>query len=76
VQEFTSFALGPMINGTRYLDAGNSFLNNLVVLLALGLVVLVSAFTHRMIEVRFQRIGKSMILKRVKTAEATQPVNL
>ncbi|MET3459186.1 acyltransferase family protein [Pseudomonas kilonensis] len=52
--------IAPMIDGTRYLDLGNVPLNNLIALLVVGLVVLVSMFTYRYVEMTGQSLGRAL----------------
>jgi peptidoglycan/LPS O-acetylase OafA/YrhL len=75
LQKYTGVALAPMIDGTRHLDTGNGLLNNVVVVSTLVLVIAISILTHRMIEVRGQKLGKSLISHRAKTLAAAQPLN-
>ncbi|MHC8305592.1 acyltransferase family protein [Pseudomonas sp. PB3P13] len=52
--------IAPMIDGTRYLDLGNVWLNNLIALLVVGCVVVVSMFTYRYIEMTGQALGRAL----------------
>ena len=58
-----------MIDGIRYLNTGNYWLNNLVAILVLAMVILVSAFTYKYIEVKGQEYGKTLINKKAAGAE-------
>ncbi len=55
--------IAPMIDGTRYLDTGNALFNNLVALLVVGLVILVSMFTYRYVEMTGQAFGRALANK-------------
>jgi len=48
----------PVANGARVLDFGNSVINNLFILVILMLVVLVSHFTYKYIELTGQQLNK------------------
>jgi peptidoglycan/LPS O-acetylase OafA/YrhL len=50
-----------MVNGQRYIDTGNYLVNNFIVFLALLLVVYVSSFTYKYIEVKGRETGKKLI---------------
>ncbi|MHC6225547.1 acyltransferase family protein [Pseudomonas sp. X10] len=52
--------IAPMIDGTRYLDTGHALFNNLMALLVGGLVVLVSMFTYRYVEMTGQAVGRAL----------------
>lgn len=52
--------IAPMIDGTRFLDTGNTLLNNVIALLVVGLVVLVSMFTYRYVEMTGQAMGRAL----------------
>ncbi|MNR66911.1 hypothetical protein D3C85_1906370 [compost metagenome] len=52
-----------MIDGTRYLDTGNPLFNNLVALLVVAMVVLVSMFTYRYVEMTGQAVGRALANK-------------
>lgn len=65
--------IAPMIDGTRYLDTGNTLLNNVIALLVVGLVVLVSMFTYRYIEMTGQALGRTLSNKPVQRDVALRP---
>ena len=60
-QKILGLNLTPMVNGQRYIDTGNYLVNNFIVILALLLVVCVSSFTYKYIEVKGQEAGKRLI---------------
>lgn len=49
----------PMIDGTRHLDTGDALFNNVIAFLVVGLVVLVSMFTYRYVEMTGQALGRA-----------------
>lgn len=53
--------LTPMVNGQRYIDTGNYLINNFIVFFALALVIYVSSFTHKYIEIKGQEVGRTLI---------------
>lgn len=53
-----------MIDGSRYLNTGSYLLNNMVAVFVLAIVILVSAFTYKYIEVKGQEYGKTLINKK------------
>jgi len=59
LQKFTGFELAPMLNEMRYLTSGNEMINNVIVFLILGFVVLISQFTYKHIELKWQKKGRS-----------------
>lgn len=50
-----------MVNGQRYIDTGNYLINNLIVFFALALVIYVSSFTYKHIEIKGQEVGRTLI---------------
>lgn len=60
-QKALGLNLTPMVNGQRYIDTGNYLVNNFIVLLALLLVIYVSGFTYKYIEVKGQEVGRRLI---------------
>jgi len=60
-QKIFGLNLTPMVNGQRYIDTGNYLVNNFIVFLALLLVVCVSSFTYKYIEVKGQEAGKRLL---------------
>jgi peptidoglycan/LPS O-acetylase OafA/YrhL len=65
--------IAPMIDGTRYLDLGNAWLNNGVALLVAGSVVLVSMFTYRYVEMTGQSLGRALSNKPVQGSPVLRP---
>ncbi|VVP91389.1 hypothetical protein PS918_03269 [Pseudomonas fluorescens] len=65
--------IAPMIDGTRYLDTGNAVLNNVIALLVAGLVVLVSMFTYRYVEMTGQALGRTLAKKPVHGSPVLRP---
>ncbi|MNY34310.1 hypothetical protein D3C86_1686410 [compost metagenome] len=55
--------IAPVIDGTRFLDTGNALVNNLVALLVIALVVGVSMFTYKYIEMTGQALGRALCNK-------------
>ena len=53
----------PMIEDIRYIDFGNIFINNFVVLLIVSIVIFISIFTYKYIEVKGQEFGKKILNK-------------
>ncbi|MND24702.1 Acyltransferase family protein [compost metagenome] len=62
-KKFLGIDVAPMIDGTRYLDTGNPLFNNLVALLVVAMVVLVSMFTYRYVEMTGQAVGQALANK-------------
>jgi peptidoglycan/LPS O-acetylase OafA/YrhL len=60
LQKFLGVELAPVVEGIRYVNIGNSFVNNMFIILTLGLVVLVSNFTYKFVEQPGQRLGKKI----------------
>jgi peptidoglycan/LPS O-acetylase OafA/YrhL len=60
-QKALGLNLTPMVNGQRYIDTGNYLVNNFIVFLALLLVIYVSGFTYKYIEVKGQGVGRRLI---------------
>jgi peptidoglycan/LPS O-acetylase OafA/YrhL len=50
-----------MISDRRYIDMGSDFSNNLVVLLILGVIIFISQFTYKYIEMKGQAQGKKVL---------------
>ena len=65
--------IAPMIDGTRYLDTGNALFNNVIALLVVGLVVLVSMFTYRYVEMTGQALGRALSNKPAHRAAVLRP---
>ena len=51
----------PMIETVRYIDFGNIFINNSVVIIILFIVIFISIFTYKYIEVKGQEFGKRFL---------------
>lgn len=51
----------PIISHIRYMDFGNIFINNFIVLFILFIVILISLFTYKYIELKGQEFGKKFI---------------
>lgn len=51
----------PMIDDVRFIDFGNIFVNNLTVLFILFIVIVISIFTYKFIEVKGQAFGKKFL---------------
>ena len=56
--------IAPMVDGVRYINFGNSFVNNIAVFVTIGLILFISNITYHFIEVRGQNIGRTLINKR------------
>lgn len=65
--------IAPMIDGTRYLDTGNVLFNNVIALLVVGLVVLVSMFTYRYVEMTGQALGRTLSKKTGDSSPVLRP---
>jgi len=61
LQKFTGIELAPLLGRVRYLTSGNEIVNNLVVFLILALVILISQFTYKYIELKWQKEGKKFL---------------
>lgn len=57
LQKYTGIELTQMLNQTRYLSLGNVMANNLMVLTILAIIIFISGFTYRYIELRWKRKG-------------------
>ena len=55
LQRVMGVELAPMQNDYRYLTLGNAFINNLLTLAIIALVILISSFTYRYIELKWKR---------------------
>lgn len=66
LQKVLGIELAPMQNEERYIDFGSTVINNIAVLLILALVVVISHFTYRYIELKGQRVGKYLLKKQEK----------
>lgn len=51
----------PLIDGLRYFSLGYGWANNLAMLFVALLVIFISHFTYNLIELKWQRIGKSLL---------------
>jgi len=61
LQQVLDLSLAPMIRGVRFIDTGSVLGNNLVIFTVLVFVVMLSNFTHKYIEVTWQKKGKKII---------------
>jgi peptidoglycan/LPS O-acetylase OafA/YrhL len=68
LQKITGFELAPMINGMPYLTSGNEIINNVIVFLILTIVILISNFTYKHIEIKWQKRGRPTALRELTTA--------
>lgn len=57
--KYTGNVYSPTIDSIRYIDFGNSLINNLIVLFTLVSVVFISKYTYKYIEYKFLQIGKN-----------------
>ncbi|MGS0827510.1 acyltransferase family protein [Shewanella sp. 0m-8] len=62
LQKVTNGSFAPMVNGQRMITTGNDVANNLLALVILLVVIAVSIFTHKLIEVRFQSYSKVKVV--------------
>jgi len=62
LQKIIGIEFAPMLNGVRYLTFGHEMINNLIVFLILAIVILISHFTYRHIELKGQQIGKLIFI--------------
>lgn len=60
-QKIFGVSLAPLVEGKRYIDTGNYVLNNLVAVCLLLVVVAVSAFTYKHVEVKGQSFGRRLL---------------
>jgi peptidoglycan/LPS O-acetylase OafA/YrhL len=60
MQKLLGFKLLYWINSKLYVDFGNSFINNLVVILIVLLVIKISSYTYTYIELKGQAIGRKL----------------
>ncbi len=58
LQQVTGFEVAPMVDGQRYITLGRPYLNNLVVFVILGIVIFISNYTYKFIEIKGQEIGR------------------
>lgn len=72
-RKFLGVDIAPMIDGTRFLDTGHALLNNVVAFLVAGLVVLVSMFTYRYIEMTGQALGRTLANRPVQANPLLRP---
>ena len=61
LEKILNIKFTPMIDEIRYIDFGNIFINNFVVFLILFIVVVISIFTYKYIEVKGQELGKKFL---------------
>jgi len=59
LQKITGVEVAPMVDMTRYLDFGNSSMNNLMIFLILFIVIYTSGLTYKYVELKGQNILKS-----------------
>lgn len=60
LQKVTGIEFAPMLDSRRYLDFGNSAINNIVIVLILVIVIIVSHFTYYHIEIKGQKLGRKL----------------
>lgn len=70
LDEHTTVALMPVIDGVRYMNFGSASANNMGVLLILGMSVLLSRYTYRYIEVPGQRLGTQLTWPSIRRSKA------
>jgi len=63
LQKITGFELAPTLNGMPYLTSGNEIINNLIVFFILTIVLLISNFTYKNIEIKWQKTGRPTPIK-------------
>ena len=61
LQKITGIEVAPLLDRVRYITSGNEMINNLIVLLVLAFVILISQFTHKYIELKWQKRDKKFI---------------
>lgn len=59
IQKITNTSYAPMIDGIRYVNFGNSYINNIVVLIILLMVIAISNVTYKHIEIYGQKLNRS-----------------
>lgn len=59
IQKITNKSYAPIIDGKRYLNFDNSYINNVVVLIILLIVIAMSNITYKYIEVYGQKLNRS-----------------
>lgn len=57
IQKLTGIDISPMIGPNRFLDFGSAFINNLIVMMILGIVIIFSSFTYKYIELGGQKLN-------------------
>jgi len=50
-----------IIEGVRFIDFGNAIINNLVLFSIISLVIFLSKYTYKYIELKWQKIGKKLL---------------
>lgn len=60
LQKITGAEVAPMIGEKRFLDFGNSMINNIVVIIILAIVVYLSSLTYKYIEIKGQKLNKKL----------------
>lgn len=60
LQKFTGAEIAPMLEGRRVLSFGNELLNNSVVFIVLFLVICISSFTYKCIEIPGQELKNKL----------------
>lgn len=58
LQKITGFELAPTLNGMPYLTSGNEIVNNIIVFFILAIVILISNFTYKNIEIKWHKRGR------------------
>ena len=55
------FKFTDMIDGARFINFGNGIINNIVLVLIISIVIFLSKYTYKHIELKWQNIGKKLI---------------
>lgn len=58
LQKITGIEMAPMVESTRFLNFGNSFINNLVVVFIISIVISISSITYKYVELTGQKLNK------------------
>ena len=60
LQKVTGFNFVLWVDGSRLLTLGNSYLNNILAVIVLGIAIFISKYTHKYIEVKGVKLGKTL----------------
>jgi len=60
LQKMIGIKLVEIVGKTKFINIGNSYLSNLSIFIAIYFIILISNFTYRFIEIRGQKVGKTL----------------